>query len=271
MTHSSNIHPTNTSPSNISQFHIPQADILCSTIQLLNDGLEIPAYIAQPQTVGPDTAPVPAIIVLQEIFGVNHHIRDVTKRIARLGYVAIAPALYERQAPGFETGYTPESITIGRTHKQNTQAQELLGDIQAAINYLNTLTTVDPGSIGCIGFCFGGHVAYLAATLPAIKVTASFYGAGITTWCPGEALPTVNRTGQIHGTLYGFFGMEDQSIPTSQVDEIEQALQHHKVAHQVFRYPDAGHGFFCDQRGSYNSTAAAAAWDQVQALFQTLK
>ncbi|MEM9214612.1 MAG: dienelactone hydrolase family protein [Cyanobacteria bacterium P01_F01_bin.150] len=246
------------------------SDILCSTVQLLNDGIAIPAYIAQPKTIDSIKDSVPAIIVLQEIFGVNYHIRDVTDRIARLGYVAIAPALYERQAPGFETGYTQESITIGRTYKQNTKTQELLGDIQAAINYLNTLTIVNSEAIGCIGFCFGGHVAYLAATLPTIKVTASFYGAGITTWGPGEDTPTLSRTAHIHGILYGFFGMDDQSIPLHQVNEIKQVLLKNNVAHQIFLYPDTGHGFFCDQRSSYNNAAASDAWNQVKALFQEL-
>lgn len=246
------------------------SELLCSSVQLLNGGIQIPAYMAQPQSIKAKGNKIPAIIVLQEIFGVNHHIRDVTERIARLGYVAIAPALYERQAPGFETGYTPESIQIGRTYKQNTNAQELLGDIQAAINYVMMLPTVNPNAIGCIGFCFGGHVAYLAATLPDIKVTASFYGAGITTWCPGEPSPTVSRTAQIQGTLYGFFGLDDQSIPISQVDEIENTLKHHQISHQIFRYPNAGHGFYCDQRSSYNTTAALDAWDQVQTLFNTL-
>ena len=248
-----------------------QPDILRSTIQLLNDGITIPAYMAQPRTIEKQEGTIPAIIVLQEIFGVNNHIRDITDRIAQLGYVAIAPALYERLAPNFETGYTAESITIGREYKQQTKADELLGDIQATINYLNTHPSVNPNAIGCIGFCFGGHVAYLAATLPTVNVTASFYGAGITTWCPGQDEPTISQTAKIQGTLYGFFGMEDQSIPPHQVEELEQTLEQHKVSHRLFRYPGAGHGFFCDQRKSYNAKAAADAWSHVQALFQTLK
>lgn len=246
-----------------------QLDIIRSHVQLLNSGITIPAYMAQPQTHKGDET-LPAIIVLQEIFGVNQHIRDITDRIAQLGYVAIAPALYQRLAPGFETGYTPDSITIGRQYKQQTNVDELLGDIQAAVNYLNTHLLVNPNAIGCIGFCFGGHVAYLAASLPAIKVTASFYGAGITTWCPGSNTPTVSRTPLIHGKLYGFFGVDDHSIPPDQVNDIEQALKTNHIDHQIFRYPDAGHGFFCDQRSSYNASAAADAWQRVQSLFSTL-
>ncbi|MGH2415930.1 MAG: dienelactone hydrolase family protein, partial [Microcystaceae cyanobacterium] len=208
-------------------------------------------------------------IVIQEIFGVNHHIRDVTRRLAQEGYVAIAPAIYQRQAPGFEVGYTAEDVKIGRVYKTQTKASELLSDIQATIDYLHGLPQVKPSGVGCIGFCFGGHVAYLAATLEDIKATASFYGAGITTWTPGEGEPTLARTADIKGTLYAFFGMEDGSIPAHEVDEIEAALEQHHIPHRIFRYSGAGHGFFCDRRASYNQKAAEDAWKHGLALFRT--
>ncbi|NET09023.1 MAG: dienelactone hydrolase family protein [Symploca sp. SIO2B6] len=245
-------------------------DITTTTLALRHGELDISAYLAQPVVETDRLTKFPGIVVLQEIFGVNAHIRDVTERIAKLGYVAIAPALYQRLAPGFETGYTPESVAIGKQYKQQTKAEELLGDIQTAIDYVKGLPMVSTKAIGCIGFCFGGHVAYLAATLPDVKVTASFYGAGITTWCPGDGDPTVTRSATIPGTLYGFFGLSDQSIPPDQVDRIEQELQRHQISHKILRYAGADHGFFCDQRGSYNAIAAADAWEQVQALFSTL-
>ena len=237
-----------------------------TTVQISQDNFSIVAYLAQPQASGS----YPAIVVLQEIFGVNEHIRDVTERIAKLGYVAIAPALFQRQAPGFETGYTPEDIEIARGYAMQTKARELLSDIQSAIDYLKTLPNVKQDSFGCIGFCFGGHVAYLAATLPEIKATASFYGAGITTRTPGGGDPTVTRTSQIQGTLYAFFGLEDASIPVEQVNEIEAALEKYKIPHRVFRYDGADHGFFCDRRASYNPKVAADAWEQVKQLFGQL-
>ncbi|QNP28576.1 dienelactone hydrolase family protein [Cylindrospermopsis curvispora] len=227
----------------------------------------IDGYLAEPVATGI----YPGIVVLQEIFGVNEHIRDVTERIARLGYVAIAPALFQRQAPGFEAGYSPDEIEIGRKYAwSQTKATELLGDIGASINYLKTLENVQPANFGCIGFCFGGHVAYLAATLPDIKATASFYGAGIPTRTPGGNHPTLLRTSEISGTIYLFFGMEDASIPQEQVDEIEDTLKKHRVPHRIFRYDGANHGFFCDHRASYNVKAAAEAWEQVQQLFSLL-
>ena len=238
-----------------------------STIQVPAGNLQIDAYLAKPTSPGS----YPGIIVLQEIFGVNVHIREVTQRIAQQGYVVIAPALFQRQAPGFETGYTPEDVEIGRKYAWlQTTASELLSDIQAAINYLKTLPQVKKDGFGCIGFCFGGHVAYLAATLPDIKATASFYGAGITNRTPGGGNTTITRTSKITGTIYAFFGTEDGSIPLEQVDEIEAELEKYKVPHRVLRYDGSDHGFFCDHRASYNSKAAANAWQQVQELFSQL-
>ncbi|MBD2387397.1 dienelactone hydrolase family protein [Cylindrospermum sp. FACHB-282] len=224
------------------------------------------AYLAQPK----DPGSYPGVVVLQEIFGVNVHIREVTERIAKLGYVAIAPALFQRQVRDFETGYTPQDIETGRSYAMQTQAPELLMDIQAAIDHLKSLPQVKKDGFGCIGFCFGGHVAYLAATLPDIKATASFYGAGITTRTPGGGEPTLTRTREIKGTLYAFFGTQDASIPLEQVDEIEAALEKYNIPHRLFRYDGADHGFFCDLRGSYNPKAATDAWEQVKQLFGSL-
>jgi carboxymethylenebutenolidase len=238
-------------------------EIQTQKVHLNNGDLAIEAYLAIPQGEGK----FPGVVVIQEIFGVNAHIRDVTERIAKEGYLAIAPAIYQRQAPGFEVGYTPEAIAIGREYKNHTKASELLSDIQATINYLHTLPQIKPGKVGCIGFCFGGHVAYLAATLEEIQATASFYGAGITNWCPGESEPTIRRTCDIKGNIYCFFGMQDASIPVEQVEEIETELKKYQINHRVFRYLEADHGFFCDQRASYHPPSAQAAWKEVCYLF----
>ena len=239
-------------------------NIITEQVSIKNNQLEIDSYLAMPQTDGT----FPGVVVVQEIFGVNDHIRDITRRFAHQGYVAIAPAIYQRQAPGFETGYTPESIKIGREYKNQTKASELLSDIQATIDYLYALPQVKKTGVGTIGFCFGGHVVYLAATLKAVKATASFYGAGIANWMPGEEeKATVECTSDIQGTLYAFFGVEDQSIPAEQIDTIETALKQYNIPHRIFKYPGADHGFFCDQRGSYQADAAADAWQKVLDLF----
>jgi carboxymethylenebutenolidase len=239
------------------------SEICTAHVQVPNGDLQIEAYLAEPVAAGD----FPAILVIQEIFGVNAHIRDVTERFAKLGYVAIAPAIYQRQAPGYESGYQPENVKQGRLYKDQTKSDELLSDVRSTLNYLKTLPNVKLGAIGAIGFCFGGHVVYLTATLPDIKATASFYGAGIPTLTPGGGLPTLTRTKDIKGTLYAFFGMQDASIPADHVNQIEAELKAHHIPHHIFRYPNADHGFFCDQRASYNPEAAADAWERVKELF----
>ncbi|MBF2029903.1 MAG: dienelactone hydrolase family protein [Oscillatoriales cyanobacterium C42_A2020_001] len=232
-------------------------------VQVPNGSLQIDAYLAEPT----ETGAFPGVIVIQEIFGVNSHIREVTERIAREGYVAIAPAIFQRTAPGFEVGYTQEETALGRKYKDMTTAEELLSDIQAAIDYLKAKPNVRRDRFGTIGFCFGGHVVYLAATLPDVRATASFYGGGIATMLPGGGEPTITRTAQIKGTLYAFFGTRDPLIPNEQADQVEAELKKYAISHKVFRY-DASHGFFCDQRADYNPEAATAAWEHVKQLFQ---
>ncbi|MGB0563479.1 MAG: dienelactone hydrolase family protein [Spirulinaceae cyanobacterium] len=237
--------------------------IQTQTIQLAQDSITIAAYLTQPSSPGI----YPAVVVIQEIFGVNPHIRSVADRFAQAGYVAIAPAIYQRTAPGLELGYTPEALVEGRKHKALTTASQLLGDIQSAIDYLQSLPNVKPGGVGTIGFCFGGHVAYLAATLPTVKVTASFYGAGIAVMTPGGGEPTLTRTAQIHGAIDCFFGNDDPLIPVEQVEQIAAALQAQAIDHRIFRYDGAGHGFFCDQRADYRPDAAQDSWQQVLQRF----
>ena len=241
-------------------------EIKTEQVTIPNQDLQIDAYLALPEGEGSFSA----VVVIQEIFGVNDHIRDVTRRIAREGYIAIAPAIYQRLAPGFEAGYTADDIAIGREYKNQTSASELVSDVRATIAYLKTLPQFNQGKVGTIGFCFGGHVVYLAAILDEVKATASFYGAGIATMTPGGGEPTVTQTKDIKGTLYAFFGLEDASIPVEQVDEIEAELKARSIPHQVFRYQGADHGFFCDQRGSYNQGAAQDAWEKVKELFSNL-
>ncbi|WP_341530241.1 dienelactone hydrolase family protein [Nostoc sp. UHCC 0302] len=239
-------------------------EIRTSQVKVPNGDLQIDAYLAEPAKEGK----FPAVIVIQEIFGVNIHIREVAEKFAKDGYVAIAPTLFQRIAPGFEAGYNPEDIQKGRGYKEQTKADEILSDIKAAIAYLRTLPNVQPDAIGSIGFCFGGHVVYLAATLSDIKVTASFYGGGITNSTPGGGEPTITRTPEIKNPIYAFFGLDDQGIPLEHTEQIEAELKKYQIPHAIFRYPGAGHGFFCNHRASYNAEAAADAWKNVQEIFK---
>ncbi|MCC5628210.1 dienelactone hydrolase family protein [Nostoc sphaeroides] len=255
-------------------------EIHTSYIKVPNNGLEIDAYLAQPAQNGT----FGAVIVFPEIFGINRNIRDITELIAKQGYVAIAPAMYQRIAAGFEAdfspedvGYSPEAYRLGLEYYQQVKYQDILSDIQANITYLKTLPNVKDNALGVIGFCFGGHVAYIAATLPDIKATASFYGGGITTSSYGEDTPTINRTSEIKGTIYTFFGTRDELVSQEENEQIEAELKKHQINHRIFRY-DAGHGFFAgffkdkypflEQHPSYNPEAAPDAWQHVLELFK---
>jgi carboxymethylenebutenolidase len=255
-------------------------EINTTKVKVPNNDLEIDAYLAQPATTGI----FGAVIVFHEIFGVNSNIRDIAELIAKQGYVVIAPALYQRIAPGFEVdyspadiGYSPEAYRLGLRYYQQVNYQEIFSDIKAVITYLKTLLNVKADAIGTIGFCFGGHVAYMAATLPDIKATASFYGGGITTSSYGEETPTINRTSEIKGTIYAFFGTRDALVSQEENEQIEAELKKYQINHRVFRY-DAGHGFFAGlfkdkypfivQHPSYNPEAAPDAWRRVLELFQ---
>lgn len=255
-------------------------EISTTYVKVPNNDLQIDAYLAQPATTGT----FGAVIVFHEIFGVNSNIRDITELIAKQRYVVVAPAMYQRIAPGFEAeyspedvGYSPEAYRLGLQYYQQVKYQEILSDIQATIAYLKTLPNVKASAIGAIGFCFGGHVAYMAATLPDIKAAASFYGGGITTYSYSEETPTINRTSQIKGTIYTFFGTRDTFVLQEETEKIEAELKKHTINHRIFRY-DAGHGFFhgilldkypfLEQHPSYNREAAPDAWKHVLELFQ---
>jgi carboxymethylenebutenolidase len=229
------------------------------------DDLRIEAYLALPKEPGV----YPAVLVIQEVFGVNAHIRDVAERLAREGYVAIAPNIFQRTAPGLDLGYSDAELALGRSHKDQTTAQQLLADLQGVIDYLYSLSMVKSDGVGVIGFCFGGHVAYLAGVLPQVKAIASLYGSGVAVMTPGEGAPTVKRTREITGKVYAFFGTQDAIIPNEQADAVEAELIKCGINHQIFRY-EAGHGFFCDRRGTYHPAAAADAWEQIKILFQCL-
>jgi carboxymethylenebutenolidase len=229
-------------------------------------GQAMPAHLALPDGAGPH----PAIIVFQEIFGINVHIRDVTDRLAREGYVAIAPDYHHRAwKPGTELDYSPESMKRGMELIPKLTADGMTADINATIAYLRTRKEADVARLGAIGFCIGGHVAYFAAATAPVKATASFYGGGIATFGPGGGAPTVTRSKDIKGKIICFFGKKDPMIPAEQVQKIAHALDSAHVRHEIVEYDGASHAFFCDvaSRGSYVPAAAADAWERTKKLF----
>lgn len=221
------------------------------------------AYVSRPAVGGP----WPGIVVFQEIFGVNEHIRDVCERIASEGYVAMAPAIYHRTAPGFEAGYTPEDVARGREQKDLTTYDGLMLDIRECVLQLRNRGDVRKDALGAVGFCFGGHVAFLAATLSDIKATACFYGGGISTTRPGGGEPSLKLAPEIKGRLLMLYGDQDKGIPPEQVEEVRNALAEAGLRYEVKVFVGAEHGFACDKRLSFNIRASNEAWEAVHAMW----
>jgi carboxymethylenebutenolidase len=211
-----------------------------------SDNFELGAYRADPAR-----APKGAIVVIQEIFGVNHHIRSVCDRLATEGYVAIAPSIFDRIEPSFTSGYSPDEITIARKFVANPDFPAMLRDTQAAIDAVE-----DKGPVGIIGFCLGGSIAYAAATkLSGLKAAVGYYGGAIVRFADDKPnVPT-----QLH------FGEKDAGIPLSDVETIKTK----RPEVEILIYPGAQHGFHCDERASYDKASADIAWPRSMAFFAT--
>ncbi len=228
------------------------------------DAQTMGAYLARPS--GPGS--YPGVLVFMEIFGVNAHIRELTERVAAEGYVALAPDFFHRTGPGVEYGYDETGMTEGLKLLGQLQADEMIADARACISFLKRKNYVRGDRLGAVGFCVGGHMTYLTACETDVKAAASFYGGGIAgTQGFGGAPSTLSRTSKIGGKILCLFGEKDAAIPLEQVDAIRAELNTQHIPHEVVVYPGAGHGFFCDQRGSYNKAAADDAWERVKALF----
>jgi carboxymethylenebutenolidase len=200
------------------------------------DGFELGAYLAEPQGKARG-----AIVVIQEIFGVNHHIRSVTDRYAQLGYLAIAPALFDRGEKNFQSGYDGAAMDKARGMTQKISLDDRLADTQAAIDHVKSA-----GKVAVLGYCMGGSIAFLSATrLNGVSAGVGYYGGQIAQFATEKPKAPI----MLH------FGEKDQSIPLSDVDKIKAA---HPEA-PIFVYMGAGHGFHCDERGSFNAEAAQVA------------
>ena len=212
------------------------------------DGQAIPAYVAEPKGQAKG-----GVVVIQEIFGVNSHIRSVVDGYAAAGYLAIAPAIFHRVKPNVDIGYTPEDMQAGMALKAASEALPAPGvmqDIQAAIKY-----AAKAGKVGIVGYCYGGLLTWRAAAmLDGLSAAVPYYGGGVTT--PEE----IARKPKV--PVMAHFGDKDKHISVESVKAFEKA--HPEV--EVHLY-EADHGFNCDQRGSYNAGAAATARERTLYFF----
>ena len=215
-----------------------------------SDGFVVPAWVAQPKGT-----PRGAVVVVQEIFGVNSHIQSVADRLAVSGYLAVAPATFERVKAGVDLGYTSQDMQAGIDLKSAVEALPapgVMADIQAAIDYA---AKESGGKVGIVGFCWGGLLTWHAAcALRGLSAAVPYYGGGVTT------AEEVVRQPQV--PVLAHFGERDHWIPVDSVQAFGKA--HPEVEVHVYA---ADHGFNCDQRGSYDEAAANTARERTLAFF----
>jgi carboxymethylenebutenolidase len=217
----------------------------------VSDGTTMQAWTARPVEGGA----LPGLLVFQEAFGVNAHIRDVTQRFAREGFIAIAPELFHRTGPGFEGNYDAFPTTV--PHMNALKDDQMEADERAAFEWLTT-QGVHECRIGSVGYCMGGRAAFLAGLSLPIGCATSYYGGGIAP--RGNNPVLLMRAKELRCPVLLFWGGKDKHITQDQLRAVRDALSDAGKSFINVEMSDADHGFFCDQRASYNPTAAAEAW-----------
>jgi carboxymethylenebutenolidase len=209
-----------------------------------SDGFLLGGYRADPTG-----RPKAGLVVIQEIFGVNHHMRNVCDRFAALGYAAVAPAMFDRAKADVDLGYDDEAANEGMKLRAAIKLEDSLKDVQATIDALKPA-----GKVGVVGYCWGGSLAFLAAArLSGLGCAVGYYGGMIARHKDEKAkVPTI-----LH------FGEQDDGIPMTDVEKIKAARPEVKI----YTYP-AGHGFSCDERASYDAASHEKALKVTLAFFQ---
>jgi len=208
-----------------------------------SDGFKLGGYRADPQGGAKG-----ALVVIQEIFGVNHHIRAMCDRFAAHGYASVAPAVFDRYKPNFECGYSPEEVAEARKIIPQIDWAAMMRDTAAAIGAVKSA-----GPVGIVGYCMGGSVAFLAAAkLDGLAAAVGYYG--------GQIAKNADETPKVPTLLH--FGEQDQSIPMADVEVVQQK----RTDCEIYLYP-AGHGFNCEERASYHEPSAKLAMERTLAWF----
>ncbi len=231
---------------------------------------EVPlrAWWAEPRSA----APAAGLLVLPEIYGLNPWVCGVADRLAGLGYGALVVPLFARTAPELCLGYGPQDTQEGRSHKERTTTPTLLRDVARAQRWLRQrLSGGGPGMIGCLGFCFGGHVALLASGLEGIAASCVCYGAGVVQGRPGGGPPSLEEVSRAKGRLLLIYGSDDPLVPPGDLEAITAAVERARAARGdggvELRTYGAGHGFLCEERGDFVSARAREAWPEIVNFF----
>ena len=223
---------------------------------------EIPAYRALPEKAGR----YPVVLVVQEIFGVHEHIKDLCRRFAKQGYLAIAPELYARQ--GDPSKYQDWKQLFAELVSKVPDAQ-VMSDLDAAVAWAAKSGAGDPARVAVTGFCWGGRITWLyAAHSKTLKAGVAWYGRLDGQRTELQPKYPIDVAAVLHAPVLGLYGGKDQGIPLTDVDAMKAALAAAKSPSEIVVYPDAGHGFLADYRPSYDAHAAADGWARCIAWFK---
>jgi carboxymethylenebutenolidase len=235
--------------------------LIVGEVKIPVEGGEIPAYRAMPATGGP----FPTILVVHEIFGVHEHIKDICRRLAKLGYFAVAPLLYSREGDVSSLSDVPSILkVVGKVPDK-----EVASDLDATVAWAKSTGKADTTKLGITGFCWGGRQVWLyAAHNPALRAGVAWYGP--------LQLPTnelrpknpIDLVTQINAPILGLYGGADEGIPVAQIEQMRSALKAAGKRSEIVVYPDTPHGFNADYRPSYRPQAAKDGWKRMQAWFE---
>ncbi|CAN1211518.1 Putative carboxymethylenebutenolidase [Tumidithrix helvetica PCC 7403] len=236
-------------------------DLIAGEVKILVKGGEIPAYRAMPKSGNK----FPVVLVVQEIFGVHAHLQDICRRLAKLGYLAIAPELYARQGDVSKLSNIDE---IRKVVAKVPDAQ-VMSDLDATVDWAAKSTKGDVQRLGITGFCWGGRIVWLySAHNPQVKAGVAWYGRLVGEPTPLMPKYPVDIVAQLKAPVLGLYGGKDTGIPSETVTQMREILKAKHQNSQIILYPDAPHGFFADYRASYRPAAAKDGWQQLQKWFK---
>ena len=240
--------------------------LVAETVFIPEGSGAVPAYLARPAARGR----YGAVVVVNEVFGVHEYIRDVCRRLAKLGYVAIAPQFFVRSDPDNRLAKTEDFAEIQRIVGQ-AHNEQVMGDVAATLDWLKAQPFTDRRRLAITGFCWGGAVVWEAATrFPELRAGVAWYGR-LSPPAPGQFMSDdarrwpLQQVAEMRVPVLGLYGGQDKGIPTADVDRMREALRAAgKTGYELHTYPEAQHGFHADYRSSYDPAAAQDGWSRLQ-------
>jgi carboxymethylenebutenolidase len=237
-------------------------DLTAGEVAIPTKDGSIPAYRAMPMTNGKT---FPIVLVVQEVFGVHEHIKDLCRRLGKAGYLAVAPALYARQGDPATVTDVQDLMTKIVAKVPDTQ---VMSDLDATVAWA-AKNQGDGNKLALTGFCWGGRIAWLyAAHNPRLKASAAWYGRLVGPTNPLQPKNPIDVVSQLKAPVIGFYGGKDAGIPQESIQQMREAVLNSGKTGNINVYPEAGHGFNADYRTSFNDAAASDAWKKMLVFFE---